>query len=141
MGVESRAIYNMFRSDCGFVIPLEMQAPAALLSAKARNLFAGNKSGAAGFRFAQNGGHQAMTIDDAGGRRKKSARALQRWFNLANLGWLKPAQIVAAIGRRQGPDAFSISQFPMFTGKDELAAPDRPTAVQGKRVSVRVAPD
>src|SRR3546814_2023278 len=96
-----------------------MQAPAALLSAKARNICAGNKSGAAGFRFAQKGGHQAMRIDDAGGRRKKSARALQRWFNLANLGWLKPAQIVDAIGRRQGPDAFYLSQLPMLTGKED----------------------
>src|SRR3546814_442884 len=61
MGVESRAIYNMFRSDCGFVIPLEMQAPAALLSAKARNICAGNKSGAAGFRFAQKGGDRKST--------------------------------------------------------------------------------
>src|SRR3546814_16813056 len=64
-----------------------------------------------------------MRIDDAGGRRKKSARALQRWFNLANLGWLKPAQIVDAIGRRQGPDAFYLSQLTMFTGTDELADP------------------
>src|SRR3546814_17068932 len=81
-----------------------MQAPAALLSAKARNICAGNKSGAAGFRFAQKGGHQAMRIDDAGGRRKKNARALQRWFNLANLGWLKPAQIVDALDRQSGDD-------------------------------------
>src|SRR3546814_12806365 len=64
-----------------------------------------------------------MRIDYAGGRRKKSARALQRWFNLANLGWLKPAQIVDAIGRRQGPDALYLSQLTMFTGKDELADP------------------
>src|SRR3546814_12661187 len=98
MGVESLVIYKMFRSYCGFVIPLEMQAPAALLSAKARNICAGNKSGAAGFRFAQKGGHQAMRIDDAGGRRKKSARALQRRFNLSKLGRLQPAQI-GEIGR------------------------------------------
>src|SRR3546814_11461677 len=100
-----------------------MPVPAAFLSAKARNICAGNKSGAAGFRFAQKGGHQAMRIDDAGGRRKKSARALQRWFNLANLGWLKPAQIVDAIGRRQGPDEFYLSQLTMCTGKDELDDP------------------
>src|SRR3546814_5974950 len=66
---------------------------------------------------------QARRIEDVGGRRKKSARALQRCFNLANLGWLKPAQIVDAIGRRQGPDAFYLSQLTMFTGKDELADP------------------
>src|SRR3546814_17050790 len=71
MGVESREIYNMFRSDCGFVIPLEMQAPAALLSAKARNICAADKSGAACIRIAQKGGPQEQELEGCGGTENK----------------------------------------------------------------------